>query len=65
MHHFGEDMTTGRIEDNRFIVEARHHVTQAVIQMTGPRQACFRTQTRQSTPRSSITSRESLRTFYG
>jgi hypothetical protein len=36
MHHFGEDMTTGRIEGNRFIIEARHHATQAVIQMTGP-----------------------------
>jgi len=36
MHHFGEDMTTGRIEGNRFIIEARHHVTKAAIQMTGP-----------------------------
>jgi hypothetical protein len=36
MHHFGEDMTTGRIEADRFVIEARHHTTQAMIQMTGP-----------------------------
>jgi hypothetical protein len=36
MHHFGEDMTTGRIEGARFVIEARHHSSQAVIQLSGP-----------------------------
>jgi RecJ-like exonuclease len=29
-------MTTGRIEADRFVIEARHHFTGAIIQMTGP-----------------------------
>lgn len=36
MHHFGEDMTTGRISGNQFIIEARHHSTGAVVTMAGP-----------------------------
>jgi hypothetical protein len=36
MHHFGEDMTTGRIDADRFVIEARHHTTQAMIEMSGP-----------------------------
>jgi hypothetical protein len=36
MHHFGEDMTTGRIEGDQFVIEARHHATGAVVTMTGP-----------------------------
>ena len=36
MHHFGEDMTTGRIEGDQFVIEARHHTTGAVVTMKGP-----------------------------
>ncbi|HLH41805.1 MAG TPA: hypothetical protein VKV74_02375 [Bryobacteraceae bacterium] len=36
MHHFGEDMTTGRISDGQFIIQATHHATGAVVTMTGP-----------------------------
>ena len=41
MHHFGEDMTTGRIEGDQFVVEARHHVTGATVTMKGPRKGVF------------------------
>jgi hypothetical protein len=36
MHHFGEDMTHGWIDGDRFVVEAKHHVTGAVVRMEGP-----------------------------
>jgi hypothetical protein len=41
MHHFGEDMTTGRIEGDQFIVEARHHTTGATVTMKGPTSGVF------------------------
>jgi hypothetical protein len=41
MHHFGEDFTTGRIETGRFVIEARHHSTNAVVEMSGPTVGVF------------------------
>jgi hypothetical protein len=41
MHHFGEDMTKGWIDGDRFRIEARHHTTGATITMTGPTTGVF------------------------
>jgi hypothetical protein len=41
MHHFGEDMTTGRIEGDEFVIEAKHHATGATVTMKGPTNGVF------------------------
>jgi hypothetical protein len=38
MHHFGEDMTKGWIEDDQFVIEAQNHSTGASVTMRGPTQ---------------------------
>jgi hypothetical protein len=41
VHHFGENMTRGWIEDGHFIIEARHHTTGALVTMRGPTAGVF------------------------